>query len=218
VTAVPGRSSLIVRLLRRLPFLFMIMSVLGAMLAPGRALAEPLPWLRDHLAVDAEAVAALRWAFTTGSHSGFSMFGGGGEINLGLEFGGGYAVLAGARVLSGAASNPDGLALQPTSYLNFLETTGQLGVQIELTDWVRAELGASVGQLSRCCVMGSAAYDSMVAGGYLRFGVDWWPREGLLLRAFSLWLRIDADGHPRDDSGTMPSATLALALGLGIRL
>ncbi len=196
--------------------------VLLALAVPARA--EPLQrrWILDHLSADAAVVAGWRSAWTNGQHSGFSLLGGGGEVNLGLEFPGGYAVLAGARVLAGASSAPGGAmapaATQPTD-LSFLEATGQIGGQIGITDWVRIELGASAGRLWRCCTPGLSNDNlSLVAGGFLRFGVDWWPREGLLFHGLSLWLRLDVDGHPHDQTGTLPSLSMSLALSLGIRL
>ena len=190
-----------------------------------RGVTPPKNWLRDHLSADLAAVVGWRSAWVNGPHSGFNLLGGGGELNLGLEFSGGYSVHAGARVLSGAASAPSGLGLSGADNLSFLEATGQLGGQIELTDWVRVELGASAGRIWRCCatppaVVTPLTYDalSLVAGGYLRLGVDWLPREGLLIHALSLWLRLDVDGHPRDETDTLPSVSMALALSVGIRL
>ena len=111
--------------------------------APRTALgATPPNWLRDHISADAAVVVGWRSAWINGPHSGFNLLGGGGEINLGLEFSGGYAVLAGARVLSGAGSSPSGQGLNGADRLTFLEATGQIGGQLGLTDWVRVELGA----------------------------------------------------------------------------
>ena len=66
---------------------------------------------------------------------------------------------------------------------------------------------------------GPGAGLAIFAGGFLRCGVDWLPRQNAtLLRALSLWVRLDITGHPRDDSATLPRTTLSLALGLGLRL
>ena len=60
---------------------------------------------------------------------------------------------------------------------------------------------------------------SLLAGGFLRCGVDWLPRQNAtLLRALSLWLRLDLTGHPLDESGALPRSSMALGLGLGLRL
>lgn len=189
-------------------------------LAPvGRAAAAPAQWIQDHLVLDASLVAGWRSGWQDVERSGFQALVGGGELNVGLGFSGGfYGILAGARVLAGTSPSADlGYPSLP-----YLEATGQLGAQVRVAEWVRLQGGVSLGRAWRG--LGeegpSPAGDALllVCGGFLRMGVDWWPRDAQFLRALSLWLRLDLDGHPAASVASFPSTTLALALGLGIRL
>jgi hypothetical protein len=180
-------------------------------------------WLLDHLAVDSAGIVGWRAGWVDAQHDGFLAIGGGGEVNLGLEFGGGYAVLAGGRAFTGVSSGADAGA----GTLSYLEASGHIGAQVRIADWVRLGAGGSVGRIWRGASPGAGGGPgegfqdgvSLLAGGFLRCGVDWLPRQNAtLLRALSLWLRLDLTGHPRDDGQTLPRSSMALGLGLGLRL
>lgn len=175
-------------------------------------------WLIDHLVVESAGILGWRAGWVGPQHTGFQAIGGGGEVNLGLEFGGGYAVIAGGRAFAGRSSSDAG----EESSEPYLEASGHLGAQVRIADWVRLGAGASLGRIWRGPA-GGAAQDaqglSLLAGGFLRCGVDWLPRQNAtLLRALSLWLRLDLTGHPLDESGALPRSSMALSLGLGLRL
>jgi hypothetical protein len=204
---------MILRLPAALPAI-LVLVLLGPV---GRVAAAPAQWIQDHLVVDASVVAGWRSGWQDVERSGFQALLGGGELNVGLGFSGGlYGVLAGVRVLAGSSPSAD---LGYPSLL-YLETTGQLGAQVRVAEWVRLQGGISLGQAWRG--LGEEADPArgvlLVCGGFLRMGVDWWPRDAQFLRALSLWLRLDLDGHPAAAAASFPSTTVALALGLGIRL
>lgn len=175
--------------------------------------AEPNRWLADHLALDASAAASFRVALGDDRNPGFQTLGGGGELNLGLEFDSGFGFLLGGRAL-----RLPNFAHGATD--SFMEASGHLSAQFRLSDWVRMGLGASVGRFWRCCGDSeSALATSLLAGGFLRIGVDFLPRNANLFRALGLWLRIDLDGHPLADSrSVLPTMSMAMTLGLGLRL
>jgi hypothetical protein len=175
--------------------------------------AEPNRWLADHLALDGAAVASFRVALGDDRNPGFQTLGGGGELNLGLEFDSGFGFLLGGRAL-----RLPNFAHGATD--SFMEASGHLSAQFRLSDWVRMGLGASVGRFWRCCGDSeSPLASSLLAGGFLRIGVDFLPRNANLFRALGLWLRIDLDGHPLADSrSVLPTMSMAMTLGLGFRL
>lgn len=175
--------------------------------------AEPNRWLADHLALDGAAVASFRVALGDDRNPGFQTLGGGGELNLGLEFDSGFGFLLGGRAL-----RLPNFAHGATD--SFTEASGHLSAQFRLSDWVRMGLGASVGRFWRCCGDSeSPLATSLLAGGFLRIGVDFLPRNANLFRALGLWLRIDLDGHPQADSrSVLPTMSMAMTLGLGLRL
>lgn len=172
-------------------------------------------WLLERLAVDLGVVGAWRTAWAAGPHLGFHVGGGGAELNLGLEFESGWAVLLGGRVMAGTTS-PESTG----SGRSYLEATGQIGAQLRLLEWARLELGATLGPM----YYGDAS--AVLLGGFLRMGVDWLPRSAPLLKALTLWFRLDMDGHLDRSSGDpagaadpgLPGASLGLSLGLGLRL
>ncbi|MCS6912395.1 MAG: hypothetical protein RMK29_07820 [Myxococcales bacterium] len=183
--------------------------------------APPSRWVLDHLLVDVGAQVGWRAGWVDPQHDGFSALGAGGEVNMGLEFGGGYGVVAGARAMYGTSSGQDA----GVSSLPYLEASAQLGGQLRLSDLVRIGAGVSMGRIWRGTPPGPAGPEpvppagvSLLAGGFLRCGVDWLPRStATLLRALSLWLRLDLSGHP-PDRGALPRSTMALSLSLGLRL
>lgn len=183
------------------------------------ATAAPRRWLQEHLLVDTAAVMAWRASWEDPQRTGFQSVLGGGEVNLGLEFADGFTgVLLGTRVLAGTGS---GKALGQDQ-VSYLEATGQLGAQLRIASWVRLQAGVAAGRMWLAVREGlppELEGPVVVAGGFLRLGADWLPRDNAtLLRAFSLWLRVDLDGHPVDATGTMPRSSTALALSLGLRL
>ncbi len=207
-----------------------------AFLAPAGIRAAPAPvkvdigWLGQHLSVEAAAVGGWRAGWEDSQHGGFQALLGGTEVNAGLEFASGFVgVIAGARALGGrtveTAALPPGGAPAPAPQ-TCVEATGHLGVQLRVFEGIRVLAGASVGRLwlwddARAPDPGSPA---LLAGGFLRLGVDWLTREGGLVRALSMWLRIDMDGHvlqsvpPPAQQPNLPTSSLSLAAGFGLRL
>jgi len=183
-------------------------------LVPGRASAGPAGrWFLEHLALDVAAVTAWRVAWADERNPGFNMIGGGAELHFGLEFDSGIGFLMGTRAVFGPnRSTAEG---QP-----YGDVTGQAMVLFRVTDWVRVAAGASGGRLWQCC--GSEVVDprtdAAILGGLLRIGVDYYPRQSNILKALSLWLRIDIDGHPGSSESLLPSTSLSVAGSFGIRL
>lgn len=179
------------------------------------ALAKPTRWIQDHLALDAAGAFGWRAGWNDELRGGFQALYGGGELTCGLEFGS-YAVIAGGRVLGGTSNGADD---PPAGRLSYLEASGQLGGQLMLSEHIRVELGAMAGRIFLCC---SAAADygklALLAGGFLRFGVDFLPRDAPLLRALRLWLRLDLASHPIDSTAILPRASMALSVSLGLHL
>jgi hypothetical protein len=170
-------------------------------------------WLAEHLAFDVSGAAGWRVAWAENKNPGFHFIGGGGEVNIGLEFDSGFGFLLGTRVLFGRNLGPSG-------GLVFADLTGQVMGQFRLNDWVRIGLGASGGRFFECC--GSEVTPdrvSALAGGFLRIGIDYLPRNTGLPRGLSLWLRIGVDGHPGSTvDSRLPATSMNIGLGSGVRL
>lgn len=200
------------RCLRRLAPLVLL---LGALLAgrPAQA-AEAGRFLAEHLAFEVAGVGAWRGSWADERSPGFHIAGGGGELNIGLEFDNGLGFLIGGRALFEAHLGAD--TQQDVTYT---DVVGQVIGILRISDWVRVGLGANVGRLWPCCSLdGTPAQSSLVAGGFLRVGVDFLPRTSLP-RALSLWLRLGIDGHRPDDVMTVhPDVSMSLAVGVGMRL
>jgi hypothetical protein len=177
--------------------------------------AEAGRYLAEHLAFELAGVGSWRASWADNRNPGFQIAGGGAEMNLGMEFDNGLGFLIGTRALFqshlGADQDLDG---------TYAEVLGQALGQLRITDWVRVGLGANAGRLWRCCsadVMSSAT-SSLLFGGFLRVGVDFLPLSGLP-RALTLWLRVGVDGHLTEDpSSLLPTVSMNMALGLGMRL
>lgn len=170
-------------------------------------------WLAEHLALDASGVATWRVAWAEEKNPGFHFLGGGGEFNIGLEFDSGFGFLLGTRAVFGKNLGTSGGLL-------FADVTGQAIGHFRLNDWVRVGLGASVGRFFECC--GSEPREdtsSLLAGGFLRIGMDYLPRDSGLVRGLSLWLRIGVDGHPGSPvDSRLPATSMNIALSTGFRL
>ena len=170
-------------------------------------------WLAEHLAFDVAGAAGWRVAWAEARNPGFHFIGGGGEVNLGLEFDSGFGFVLGTRALFGRNLGPSGGLL-------FADLTGQVIGQFRLNDWMRIGLGASAGRFFECC-SSEVTPDrvSVLAGGFLRIGMDYLPRATGLPRGFSLWLRIGVDGHPGSTvDSRLPATSMNIGLSSGIRL
>lgn len=172
-------------------------------------------FVAQHLTFEAAAVGTWRTSWAEENNPGFHLAGGGGEINIGLELDSGLAVLIGGRALFYSH-------LGQSDQLNgtYIEAAGQAIIQLRISDWVRIGLGATTGELFRCCGDGvqTAATSVLLYGGFLRVGVDFLPRQSLP-RALSLWMRLGIEGQRPDAEMTlMPSVSMNMAVGLGIRL
>lgn len=186
------------------------------LLASAPALAAPpaSSWLADHIAFDIAGVTGWRAAWADERNPGFQILGGGGEVNLGLEFDSGLGVLVGSRVLFGSTLGAVGDEL-------YADASGQLIGQLRVADWVRLGLGVSVGRLWRCCSsdLDLPQTSTLVAGGFARVGFDWLSRSTTLVRALSFWLRLGVDGHPNNGSDSLlPTTSMNLTISLGFRL
>ena len=177
--------------------------------------AEPKRFLADHLTLEVAAIGSWRSSWAEERNPGFHLGGGGGEINLGLELDNGLGILIGGRTLWSKHLSDDE-QLRGT----FAEAVGQAIVQLRVSDWVRMGLGATAGRLWRCCGadVESPLTGALLFGGFLRVGVDFLPRTSLP-RALGLWLRLGIDGHRAEDAmSLLPSVSMNLAVGVGIRL
>ena len=171
------------------------------LLVPSLARAQAA-WLRDRLDVE-WVVAAGGWRSAMGSNTderapGFDALAGGGELVLGLDVGAGLAVVGDGRVLAGEAGGPH----------TFFEGLGSLALQLRLGR-VRLRAGPAAGQAK---YRGETA---TLVGGFVGTSIDVFPLgAGRLSTTVSL--RLDFDG----DLGAvtfLPDASVALALGLGVR-
>lgn len=177
--------------------------------------AEPKRFFADHLTLELAAVGSFRASWAEERNPGFHVGGGGGELNFGLELDNGFSVLVGGRALFGQHIGKD----EQLSGL-FTEGVGQAMAQLRVSDWVRVGLGFNAGRLWRCCgpEIEQPQTATLLFGGFLRVGVDFLPRTSLP-RALSLWLRLGIDGSkPEDTLSLLPSVSMNVAVGMGIRL
>ncbi len=186
--------------------------LLVVLLSPLRAEAGPgSRWFLDHLALDVAAVTSWRVAWADERNPGFNMLGGGGELHFGLEFDSGIGFLLGTRAVFGP--NRSVVEGQP-----YGDVTGDALLLFRVTDWVRVAAGVAGGRLWLCCGDASSSQtDAAIIGGLLRIGMDFYPRQSNLLKALSLWLRIDIDGHPGSTESLLPSTSLSMSGSFGFR-
>ena len=170
------------------------------MLVPSLARAQAA-WLRDRLDVE-WVVAAGGWRSAMGATDarspGFDALAGGGEFVLGLDVGAGLAVVGDGRVLAGQAGGAH----------TFFEGLGSLALQLRLGR-VRLRGGPAAGQARW---RGDSA---TLVGGFVAGSIDVFPLgAGRLSTTVSLRLDVDADVGA---TTYLPEASVALALGLGVR-
>lgn len=200
------------RCLRRLALLALLLGVL----MPGRPAqaVEAGRYVAEHLSFEVAGVGGWRGSWADERSPGFHITGGGGELNIGLEFDNGLGFLIGGRALFethlGSDSQLAGL---------YADVVGQVIGILRISDWVRVGLGANVGRLWPCCSLDATPTKAaLLAGGFLRVGVDFLPRTSLP-RALSLWLRLGVDGHRPDDAmSLLPQVSMNLTVGIGMRL
>ncbi len=182
------------------------------LVSPRRAEAGPgSRWFLDHLALDVAAVTSWRVAWADERNPGFNMLGGGGELHFGLEFDSGIGFLLGTRAVFGP--NRSVVEGQP-----YGDVTGDALLLFRVTDWVRVAAGAAGGRLWLCCGDSSSGQtDAAIIGGLLRIGIDIYPRQSNILKALSLWLRIDIDGHPGSTESLLPSTSMSMSGSFGFR-
>ena len=181
----------------------------------GEAASESARWLAEHMAFDASGVAAWRVSWADTQNPGFHILSGGAEVNLGLEFDGGVGFVLGGRFLLGRSQSGD-----YSARTTYAEALGHLAAQLRLTDLVRLSLGANAGRLWQCCGDPETPETSaFLVGGFFRLGLDFYPRTAATIKGLSLWLRMNIDGVPSQDPGSrIPSASMSLAVGLGLRI
>jgi hypothetical protein len=157
---------------------------------------------------------AWRIGWADNYNPGFHVLSGGVEVNLGLEFDGGFGFVVGGRFLLGRTQGRDADAR--TTYG---EGLGHIAAQLRLTDLIRMGLGGSAGRLWQCCGDPETLETSaLLVGGFLRIGLDWSPITASALKGLSLWLRINVDGAPSLDSASrVPTTSMSLATSMGIR-
>lgn len=190
-----------------------VIAVWLALSAARAGAVEPGRWLADHIAFDIAGVAGWRAAWADERNPGFQILGGGGEINLGLEFDSGFGFLLGGRAQFGPVMGPEVGDL-------YADVTGHVTAQLRVADWVRLGLGASAGRLWRCCTseLDTPQTSTILAGGFARVGFDWLSRS-TNLRALSFWLRVGIDGHPNNSSDSLlPTTSMNLSVNIGFRL
>ena len=182
--------------------------------AAAETVASAARYLGDHLAFDVAGVGTWRAAWTDDRNPGFHLGGGGGEINLGLEFESGLGFLLGGRALFLSHAGRD-----ESLHGMYVDASGHAMGQLRLTDWVRIGLGVSAGRLWRCCgAEEDADLSATLVGGFLRLGIDILPRNALP-RALGLWMRFGIDGTTGTSPTTrLPQSSMNIALGLGLRL
>ena len=191
-----------------------LLAFLALSAAPLRAEAGPgSRWFLEHLALDVAAVTSWRVAWADERNPGFNVLGGGGELHVGLEFDSGVGFLLGTRAVFGP--NRSVVEGQP-----YGDVTGDALLLFRLTDWVRVAAGAAGGRLWMCCGNQPvpAQTDAVILGGLLRIGIDFYPRQSNVLKALSLWLRIDIDGHPGSSESLLPTTSLSMSGSFGFRL
>lgn len=172
--------------------------------AAEQATAKPesnaIVWLREHF-VGEWQVGTGGWRtaiVSTGDAPGFETLAGGGEMSLGFEVRPGLALVGNGRFLVGRHAGQ-----------LYMDGKGGLAVQLQANQRVRVRIGLTGGQLRDGPIRG-VSY-----GGFVAIGVDLVQfRDGRSAMIFAA--RLDIDGHTGSPP-SIPEATLALAVGLGLR-
>jgi hypothetical protein len=172
------------------------------LLANGTAHADTVGarWLRER--INAEWMAAAgAWRTSLGSGDlrdpGMEALGGGTELLLGLDIYGPLGLVFDGRFLGGLEHGE-----------KYLEGLGGLGLQVHLSETVRLRAGPTAGQL----FIGDRS--GILVGGWLGPSIDLFALGGHVSIAFSARLDVDA---VLDAPQSLPSSSLALSIGLGIR-
>ena len=172
------------------------MLALVVLLSATAGAAERGHWLREHFTGE-WLVGAGSWRTSVGVDPrapGFEELSGGSELDVGFELGSGFGLLGYGRVLAGSG---------------FLEGLAGVAVQLHVSDRVRLRAGPGAGEL----LLGDD--HAVLVGGFLAGSVDLFVFGGGRIAA-TLGLRFDVDGLV--GGGTeLPDASLALALGVGLR-
>ncbi|HMU39707.1 MAG TPA: hypothetical protein PKE31_11925 [Pseudomonadota bacterium] len=170
-------------------------------------------WFVDHMALDLAAVTSWRVAWADERNPGFNMVAAGGELHVGLEFDNGVGFLMGTRAVFGPKT---GLADGPTH----ADVSGNLLLLFRVTDWVRLSAGPTAGRLWQWNPSESDGSQPSAAsiGGLLRLGLDFYPRQANVLKALTLWVRVEIDKHTGASDSALPSTSLAVSGSFGFRL
>jgi hypothetical protein len=171
-----------------------------------RAAADSGRFLRERFTFEWIA-AAGGWRTALGSDlraPGAEALGGGTEVMFALDFYGPLGVAFDGRFLGGLAKPASSDAYEQ----RFFEGLGGVGLQLHVSETVRLRAGAAAGQLITGDLTG------VLVGGWLAASIDLFAIGGRLSMALSV--RLDADAV-LDAPVELPSSSLALAAGLGIR-
>jgi hypothetical protein len=174
--------------------------VAGLLLVGSLAHAQRVAWLRERIDVEwVVAAGGLRAAVASDPRSpGFNAVAGGGELVLGFDVGSGLAIVGSGRILAGEAGGP----------ATFFEALGGVALQLRVGR-VRLRAGPAAGQARW------RGDTSTLVGGFIASSVDVIPLGGGRLST-TISLRLDLDVE-LGDNVYLPDASMALALGLGVR-
>lgn len=157
-------------------------------------------WLRERFLAE-WLIGTGGWrtaVVSTSDAPGFEAFAGGTELTLGFDLKPGIGLVANGRALVGRHAKQ-----------LYLDAKGGLAVQIQASLRVRVRIGLTAGQLR------DGSVRAISFGGFVAMGVDLVQfRDGRSALMFGA--RLDVDGHTGAPP-SIPGATLALAVGLGLR-
>ncbi len=167
---------------------------------PVRQAGGALAWLRDRFLAEWQ-LGTGGWRtsiLSTGDAPGFEAFAGGTEISLGFDLRPGVGIVGNGRALIGRHAGQ-----------LYLDCKGGLAVQVQANQRVRIRAGVTGGELR------DGSVRAISYGGFVAVGVDMVQfRDGRSAMIFAA--RLDVDGHTGAPP-SVPGATLALAVGLGVR-
>lgn len=157
-------------------------------------------WLRERFLAD-WLIGTGGWrtsVVSTSNAPGFEAFAGGTELSLGFDLKPGVGLVANGRALVGRHAGQ-----------LYIDGKGGLAAQIQANTRVRVRVGLTAGQIR------DGVIRAISLGGFIGMGVDLVQfRNGRSALMFGA--RLDVDGHITKVQ-TLPGATLALAVGLGLR-